>query len=223
MNANEIAWVSGWASDISLWENSIYDSFPNFSHRFVDYFDLLPAPDEFWDNNRGIGEAGIIVGWSMGTLALLRNLHKIQKEQKLVLVCPIADFCAKDCWPLSALRTTKQGILQNTEQTLMSFSALMGNMKKEEREKWVENAMRYSPKQLAEGLDYLMQKKANVSELGSNAKLIFGWQDKVVPLAQKELFSSNKESIVVCEDFGHWLLDYFQTIFYITPQCSSIF
>jgi len=206
MNANEIAWVSGWASDISLWENIIYERFPNFSHRFVDYFDLLPAPDEL----RGIWDAGLVVGWSMGTLALLRNLHKMQKEQKLVLICPIADFCTKGCWQPSALRATKQGILQNTEQTLMSFSALMGNMEKGERQKWVENAMRYSPKQLADGLDYLMQKKADISALSSNAKLIFGGQDKVVPLAQKELFSSfiHKESIVVCENSGHWLLDY---------------
>ncbi|MCL1956846.1 MAG: alpha/beta hydrolase, partial [Fibromonadales bacterium] len=175
---------------------------------FVDYFDLLPNPDEFWDNNRGIGEAGVVVGWSMGTLALLRNLHKIKKEQKLILVCPIADFCAKGCYLPSALRATRQGVLQNTEQTLMSFSALMGNMEKADREKWVENAMRYSPKQLAEGLDYLMQ-KADISEPLSNAKLIFGGEDKVVPLAQKELFSSHRESIVVCEDFGHWLPDYF--------------
>jgi len=177
----------------------------------VDYFDLLPDPDEL----RGIGEASIVVGWSMGTLALLRNLQKINKEQKLILVCPIADFCAKGCWQPSALRATKHGILQNTEQTLMSFSALMGHKEKADREKWVENAMRYSPKQLAEGLDYLTQ-KANVSALGSNAKLIFGEQDKVVPLAQKELFSSHKEALVVCENLGHWLPDYFEKIFYIT-------
>jgi len=197
MIANEIAWVSGWASDISMWENEIYERFPNFSHRFVDYFDLLPEPD--------IGKAGLIVGWSMGTLVLLKNLHKISNEQKLILICPIADFCAKGCWSLSAVRTTKQGILQNTEQTLMSFSALMGNVKKEDREKWVENAMRYTPKLLADGLDYLMQNKADVSKLGSNVKLIFGEQDEVVPIAQKELFSYDMETI----NSGHWLPDYF--------------
>jgi pimeloyl-ACP methyl ester carboxylesterase len=222
MNANEIAWVSGWASDISLWENSIYERFPSFSHRFVDYFDLLPNPDEFWDNNRRVGAAALVVGWSLGTLALLRNLHKMPVEQKLVLVCPIANFCAKGCWQLSAVRATKQGILQNTEQTLMSFSALMGNMEKEEREKWVENAMRYSPNQLAIGLDYLMQKKADISGLASNAKLIFGEQDRVVPLVQKELFSSsfNKENVVVCENSGHWLPDYFKQLaaFSIFPK-----
>jgi pimeloyl-ACP methyl ester carboxylesterase len=217
MNENEIAWVSGWASDISLWESSIYERFPNFSHRFADYFDLLPNPDDFWDDNRGIGGAGLVVGWSLGTLAILRNLHKISGEQKLILVCPIANFCAEGCWSLSAIRATKQGILQNKEQTLMSFSALMGNMEKEYREKWVENAMRYSPKQLAAGLDYLMQKKAVLSTIGSNAKLMFGRQDKIVPLAQKELFSYfNKESIIVCENSGHWLPDYFERIFYIT-------
>jgi len=215
MSANEISWVSGWASDISLWENRIYERFSNFSHRFVDYFDLLQNPDEL----SGIWEAGLVVGWSMGTLAILRNLHKMQKEQKLILICPIADFCAKGCWQPSALRATKQGILQNAEQTLMSFSALMGNIEKEERQKWVENAMRYSPKQLAVGLDYLMQKKADISALGSNVKLIFGGQDKVVPLAQKELFSDfcHKESIVVCEDLGHWLLDFLN----YTPNASE--
>jgi hypothetical protein len=213
MNANEITWVSGWASDISLWENSIYEIFPNFSHRFVDYFDLLPNPDEFLDDNRRVGQAGIIVGWSLGTLAILRNLHKTTKEQKLLLVCPIADFCAEGCWQLSALRATKQGVLQNTEQTLMSFSALMGNMEKEEREKWVENALRYSPKQLATGLDYLMQKKADVSSLGTNAKLIFGGQDKIVPIGQKELFYSfPKEFIIISENSNHWLPGYFEQI-----------
>jgi len=200
MIANEIAWVSGWASDISLWENEIYERFPDFSHRFVDYFDLLSEPN--------IGKAGFVVGWSMGTLVLLRNLHKISNEQKLILVCPIADFCAKGCWSLSAVRATKQGILQNTEQTLMSFSALMGNMEREDREKWVENAMRYAPKLLAEGLDYLMQNKADTSELGSNVKLLFGEQDKIVPLAQKELFSANSEII----NSGHWLPDYFSIL-----------
>jgi len=204
MIANEIAWVSGWASDISLWENEIYERFPNFSHRFVDYFDLLPEPN--------IGKAGLVVGWSMGTLVLMRNLHKISNEQKLILVCPIADFCAEGCWSLSAVRATKQGVLQNTEQTLMSFSALMGNMERDDREKWVENAMRYTPKLLAEGLDYLMQNKADVSELGSNVKLIFGEQDKIVPLAQKKLFSAHSEII----NSGHWLPDYFEKIFYIT-------
>jgi len=213
MNANEIAWVSGWASDISLWEDEIYERFPNFSHRFVDYFDLLPEPN--------IGKAGLVVGWSMGTLVLMRNLHKISNEQKLILVCPIADFCAKGCWSLSAVKATKQGILQNTEQTLMSFSALMGNVKKEERERWVQNAMRYSPKQLADGLDYLMKEKANVSELGSNIKLLFGEQDKVVPLAQKELFSSHKENIVVCENSGHWLMDFFSFLLTLFSQYHS--
>jgi pimeloyl-ACP methyl ester carboxylesterase len=214
LTANEIAWISGWASDISIWENSIYERFPNFSHRFVDYFDLQPSPDELWDNNPGIEKAGLVVGWSMGTLALLRSLHKMPSEQKWILVCPIANFCAEGCWRLSALRTTKQGILQDTEQTLMSFSALMGNMKKEEREKWVGNAMRYSPKQLATGLDYLMQKKANVSAPSSNIKLIFGEQDSIVPLAQKNLFSPlfGEKNIVICKDLGHWLPDYLEQI-----------
>jgi hypothetical protein len=204
MNASEIAWVSGWASDISVWEDSIYEKFPSFSHRFIDYYDLVFAePDDIFSMR--IAEAGIVVGWSMGTLALLRNLQKKAQQQKWILLCPIADFCAEGCWTASAVKATKQGILQNTEQTLLSFSELMGNIPREEREKWVENAMRYSPKQLAMGLDYMMQKKADISKPDSNIKLIFGEQDRIVPLAQKQLFISAGWQVKVCERLQHWI------------------
>ncbi|MDR2732920.1 MAG: alpha/beta hydrolase [Fibromonadaceae bacterium] len=206
----EIAWVSGWASDISIWEDCIYERFPNFSHRFVDYYDLI-------DGDLKLPESEFIIGWSMGTLALLKKLPEKAKEQKWILVCPIADFCAEGCWQPSALRATKRGILENTEQTLMSFSALMGNVPNEEREKWVENAMRYSPKQLAIGLDYLLEARfiapLNSNTIDSNIKFIFGEKDKIVPLAQKELFSSvANEQITVYENLGHWLPDYFNRL-----------
>jgi hypothetical protein len=215
MNTSEITWVSGWASDISIWENEIYERFP-FSHRFVDYWDLISdSPDNFWDKNPRIAESQTIVGWSMATLALLRNLHKKPAWQKWFLICPIADFCGDGCWQPSAVKATKRGILENTEQTLTSFSALMGDAPKEGREKWVENAMRYSPEQLAAGLDYLIEKKATFTEIpnnGLNIKLVFGKEDRIVPLAQKELFAplltQTDVQITVCENLGHWLPDY---------------
>ncbi|MDR2580224.1 MAG: hypothetical protein LBC85_04440 [Fibromonadaceae bacterium] len=204
---SEAVWISGWASDVSVWENEIYERFPGHSHRFIDYFDLLPEPDDFWDNNPRIGEAGLVVGWSMGTLALLRNLHKKPSEQKWLLICPVADFCVDGCWSLAAVKAMKRGVLENTEQTLMAFSALMGETSKEKRERWLGNALKYSPKQLAQGLDYLMQKKAECNS-ALNVEFIFGEKDKVVPLAQKELFPSAR----VCENQGHWIDEFFDTI-----------
>jgi len=205
MNTSEITWVSGWASDFSVWENSLYEQFPNHSHRFIDYFDLLPNPDDFWDNNPRVAGSGTVVGWSMGTLALLRNLHKKNPEQKWILLCPIANFCADGCWSAAAVRATRQGILDNTEKTLMSFSALMGDMLKEDREKWVENALKYSPNQLAAGLDYLQTTTAKPCE-AQNVELVFGEKDKVVPIAQKELFSELfPEFPVRVENMGHFL------------------
>jgi hypothetical protein len=204
MNTSEMTWVSGWASDISIWEDEIYERFP-LSHRFVDYWDLISdCPDNFWDKNPRIAESQTIVGWSMATLALLRNLHKKPAEQKWILICPIADFCGKGCWKPAAVRAA----------TPASFSALMGNTPKEEKEKWVENAMRYSPQQLAAGLDYLIEKKVDFTGIpskGSNIKLLFGKEDRIVPLAQKELFApllATGAQITVCESLGHWLLDY---------------
>jgi pimeloyl-ACP methyl ester carboxylesterase len=216
MNASEMTWVSGWASDISIWENEIYERFP-FSHRFVDYWDLISdKPDNFWDSNPRIAESQTIVGWSMATLALLRNLHKKPAWQKWVLICPIADFCGKGCWQLPAVRTIKRGILGNAEQTLLNFSALMG-APEEAGEKWVENAMRYSPEQLIAGLDYLIEKKVDVAEISGNElniEFVFGKEDRVLPLAQKELFASlftqANAQVTIYENLGHWLPDYFK-------------
>jgi hypothetical protein len=223
MNINEVAWVSGWASDISAWESEIYEQFPNYSHRFIDYFDFLPNPDDFWDKNPRIAEASAVVGWSMGPLALLRNLHKKPPEQKWFLLSPIADFCAEGCSPAAAVRAMRQGILENTEKTLMSFSALMGDMQREDREKWVECALRYSPKQLAAGLDYLQTATAvgatprgcpavaqkDTKNNAQNIELIFGEKDQVAPIAQKELFSRLfPEFSSRVEDTGHFFLPY---------------
>jgi len=215
MNASEMTWVSGWASDISIWEDEIYERFP-FSHRFVDYWDLISdCPDNFWDNNPRIAESQTIVGWSMATLALLRNLHKKPAGQKWILICPIADFCGNGCWQPSAVKATKRGILENTEQTLSNFSALMGDIPKGEMEKWIENAMRYSPEQLTIGLDYLIEKKADFAEISGNnlnIELIFGKEDRIVPLAQRELFAPLLAQIgvqvTIRESLGHWLPNY---------------
>jgi len=212
MNTSEMTWVSGWASDISIWENEIYERF-QFSHRFVDYWDLISdSPDDFWDKNPRIAESQTVVGWSLATLALLRNLHKKPAEQKWILICPIADFCYDGCWQLPAVKATKRGVLENTEQTLANFCAMMGNnTPKEEKEKWLENAMRYSPEQLAAGLDYLMEKKADFAKIsgnGLNIEFIFGGEDRIVPIAQKELFIPLLSQVKVCENLGHWLPDY---------------
>ncbi len=194
--ANNITWISGWASDISIWEDEICERFPGYSHRFVGYSDLISS-EEFV-----VPKSEIVVGWSMGTLVLLRNLHKKPKEQKWILVCPIADFCAAGCWPHKAVSATTPKI----------FSALMGKISEIEKEKWLENAMRYSPKQLALGLDYLAQNKADLTMPCQNVELLFGKQDKIVPLAQKELFLSGSGwRIHIFENLGHWLPDYIRT------------
>ena len=178
-----MAWVSGWASDISIWENDIYERFPNYSHRFIDYYDLVRAD---FDINT---ESEIVVGWSLGTLALLKNLSKKIEEQKWILVCPITDFCA--CWRPAVIRAT----------TLESFSALLGDV--EGKEKWLENALRYSPEQLSAGLEFLIQEKADLEVPHENVEFILGAKDKVVPLKQCDG--------TVCENLGHWLPDYFAT------------
>jgi len=220
MNTSEITWVSGWASDISIWENEIYERF-SFSHRFVDYWDLISdSPDNFWDKNPRIAESQTVVGWSMATLALLRNLHKKPAWQRWILICPIADFCGEGCWQPSAVKATKRGILEHTEQTLISFCAMMGDVPKEEKEKWVENAMRYSPEQLAAGLDYLMEKKANFGN-SSNIELVFGEEDRIVPIAQKELFAPLLAKTSVCDKAGHWLPDYFKQLTFTILDSSS--
>ena len=205
----EITWVSGWASDLSVWEDLIYEKFPNYSHRFIDYYDLIPNPDDFLNDNPRILESEIVVGWSMGTLAMLRNLSKKPSMQKWILLCPIANFC--DSHSKATVRAMRQGIKESTQQTLMQFSALM-DMPKSEREKWIENAQRYTPEQLGFGLDYLMNITADNFEADENVKLLFGTKDKVV----KKSFG-NAEFV---DDVGHFFTDYLDRIIPLTVNCS---
>jgi len=182
--ANEIAWVSGWASDISIWEDEIYEHFPNYSHRFIDYYNLVSADFDI------VPESEIVVGWSLGTLALLNNLSKKIKEQKWILVCPITNFCAH--WPPAVVRAT----------TPKSFCTMLGDVPKEEKEKWLENAMRYSPEQLRAGLDFLIETKiAQNVEPDNYLSLHFGTEDKIVPAGTHG---------TVYDGLGHWLPDYIQ-------------
>ena|GEM_PF-2095153 len=186
-----MAWVSGWASDISIWENEIYERFPSYSHRFIDYYDLVRAD---FDINP---ESEIVVGWSLGTLALLKNLSKKIEEQKWILVCPITDFCA--CWRPAVIRAT----------TLESFAALLGDV--EGKEKWQENALRYSPEQLNAGLEFLVKTKIDLNDSLQNITFISGTKDKIIPQPQCKG--------MICENLGHWLPDYI--LFSIFPlQCS---
>ncbi len=206
--ANNISWISGWASDISIWEDEIRERFPDYTHRFVGYSDLISS-EEFV-----VPKSEIVIGWSMGTLALLRNLHKKPKEQKWILVCPIADFCAAGCWPRVVMKIATNCWPQAVVRAMTPkiFSALMGKIPKIEKEKWLENAMRYSPKQLALGLDYLVQKKADLTVPCQNVSLLFGKRDKIVPLAQKNLFLPGAGwQIHIFENLGHWLPDYIRT------------
>ncbi|MCL2259938.1 MAG: hypothetical protein FWC15_01130 [Fibromonadales bacterium] len=186
--AREMAWVSGWASDISIWETEIYERFPSYSHRFIDYFDLVEA--DFFV----MPESEIVVGWSLGTLALLKNLDKKVKEQKWILVCPIIDFCA--CWRPAVVRAT----------TLESFGKLLGDV--DGKDKWMESALRYSPEQLNAGLEFLVQTHVNLEtdnylQDDANIHAFFGTHDKIIPLQQCEG--------IACENLGHWLPDYIRT------------
>ncbi|MCL2283349.1 MAG: hypothetical protein FWC26_08540 [Fibromonadales bacterium] len=193
LTAREMAWVSGWASDISIWEDEIYERFPDYSHRFIDYFELVES-----DFNV-MPESEIVVGWSLGTLALLNNLDRKAEEQKWILVCPITDFCA--CWRPAEVMAT----------TLESFAALLGDV--DGKDKWMENAMRYSPEQLRAGLEFLVKTHVSVEtdnypslQCDATIHAFFGAQDKIVPIKQCEG--------TVCENLGHWLPDYYSKLEY---------
>jgi pimeloyl-ACP methyl ester carboxylesterase len=194
--------ISGWASDIDLWVPG----------RTLSYGDLLPEPDGIWERFPELREAEEIVAWSMGTLALLRNAHRKPKGQVWRLVCPIADYCHKSTgWSKQAVELTKQGILADTRATLVQFAALMGPCEPELQERWLAKALKYSPQDLAVGLDYLKDKTVvEFPEDLENIHLYFGERDQVVPIAQMELFPGAMPRSVV-KGAGHWLGEFLRS------------
>jgi pimeloyl-ACP methyl ester carboxylesterase len=188
--------ISGWASDLDLWAQG----------RILSYGDLLPDPNGIWERYPELQEAAEIVAWSMGTLALLRNSARKPLGQVWHLVCPIADYCHPSTgWSTQAVELTKQGILADSRGTLLQFAALMGACEPELQDRWLARALRYSPQDLAVGLDYLKDKTATeFPEDLESVHLYFGEQDQVVPLAQEKLFPQAMPSTVV-KGAGHWL------------------
>lgn len=211
-----IVWISGWASDISQWKTEITARFPQHAHTFLDYGDLLPEPDTLWERHPGLARADHIVAWSMGTLALLRQVQFKPSSQRWTLVAPIFDFCAPDIgWSRRTVHRMASQVRVDPRATLAQFATLMGPAPPTTVAAWLERALRYTPEQLAMGLLYLAEKNAASPHQSTDGMIRYLWgsSDRVVPPMQQRCLGPQAHiPPVVLEDLGHWLLPYLEHI-----------
>lgn len=211
-----IAWISGWASDISQWQTEITARFPQRIHTFLDYGDLLPNPDALWERHPELARADHIVAWSMGSLALLRQVQHKPAPQRWTLVAPILNFCAPGIgWPRRTVQRMASQVRVEPRTTLAQFATLMGTAAPATVAAWLERALRYTPEQLAEGLLYLAEKSAIPAHQSADGttRYLWGTNDQVVPSAQQRCLGlPTHNPPVVLEDLGHWLLPYLEHI-----------
>lgn len=206
MTAPLVVWVSGWASDISLWRPTIQERFSGYTHTFIDYEHLLPDPELALRQHTELAQARYVIAWSLGTLALWRSIAIPQGSAQWTLITPFAHFCAPHIgWPQRTVQRMARQILQNPQATLESFAQLMGPAPAETQQRWLQRALRYSPQQLAFGLEYLAQQKATPSPSDS-VHCLWGSADLVAPSAHQQQLHGFPNRIV--SGAGHWICDY---------------
>lgn len=206
MNPPLVVWISGWASDISLWRTTIQERFSAYTHAFIDYGDLLPDPEQALRQHTELAPARHVIAWSLGTLALWRAWGTPPSTTHWTLVTPFAHFCAPSLgWPQRTVQRMARQILQNPQATLESFAQLMGPAPAQTQQQWLHNALRYTPQQLALGLEYLAQQNA-FPPSSDAVQCLWGSKDQVVPSAHQQQLRSFPHHIV--SGAGHWICDY---------------
>jgi len=207
-----IAWIAGWASDITPWQNEIAQRYPTAEHLFLNYADLLPNPDTLWERNPALAQVDHIVAWSMGTLALLRSCPARPATQRWTLIAPIASFCAPGIgWRHRVVELTARQLQVDPATCLANFAIRMGTISDTTRQTWEHCALRHPPEALVQGLMYLANQNANIEQITTlltprNTLCIRGTNDTVVLPNQQQLFPS-KVPYRLLNNAGHWLGD----------------
>lgn len=180
--AEKWVWLSGWASDLSIWEDDLSEVKSNAGHQFVSFPEVIKNSDDLYQSIPELAKADCVVAWSLGTLALMRSAKKRPKGQRWILLAPIVDFCNEASgWPVKNVMLMAKQITKIPRSTLENFVELMGPCDDEIRENWMETALQMNSETLAFGLEYLKNNKIEEPlEDRGPTEIYFGREDQVV-------------------------------------------
>ena len=176
-------WLPDWASDLSLWEDDLIDVSPDGEHSFVAYEEMISHVSSLYDI-KGLSEATHVVGWGLGSLALMKNASNRPKNQNWILLSPFTNFCSdENNWNQQNMLFIANQTKTSVDPFLNAFMELFDDEFGDWVDEWKFAAKKMSPEALGEGLAYLAQNRIE-SEIpfdgSAETKILYGKMDQAV-------------------------------------------
>lgn len=202
-------WLSGWASDLNIWEDDLSEVETAAAHEFIPYSKIMENPDHLYQSIPGLAKAETVVAWSLGTLALMRSAAKRPQGQRWILLAPIVDFCNEASgWNSKNVMLMIKQVVKIPRSTLENFMELMGPCDEEIQEAWMNTALQMNLEKLALGLEYLKDNRVETPLAdGGPTEIHFGREDQVVTPEMVKLAQAMLPFATINErpKSGHWV------------------
>jgi pimeloyl-ACP methyl ester carboxylesterase len=206
-----IAWLAGWASSFSVWEEQIKTDYPHDQHTFISYQDLFQNREQF-PAFLAATQCDTLVAWSLGTQVYLEYALHLKHLKKIILVAPVFDFCHSQWgWNRKVLLRMIRQLEKDTPLVLNNFSIAMGATDPASRKNWLDYAMTLTLPALSWGLEYLKSSliPSAISIAAGQVHLISGQQDVIVPPELAKLLADHMPfaKYIPVADGTHWPLN----------------
>jgi hypothetical protein len=201
-------WLSGFATNLGVWEDDLIEIESDADHTFISYTQVIENPNDLYTSIAGLLKADVVVASDVAALALIQSLEKRPQGQKWILLAPIVNFCeGEDGWPKNQVLLMAKAMQKNTKAALAEFEELLGPCDESIQEEWLDSALHMPPASLAKGLDFLANTVTEDPIRLENTEVIFGREDLLVTPQFAKYVTTMLPGTRVQERLksGHWV------------------
>ncbi|MBP5247059.1 MAG: hypothetical protein J6Z31_04305 [Fibrobacter sp.] len=201
-------WLSGLASDLSVWEDELSLADLESEHTFISYAEEIPVLQDLYSLST-VQNADVLVGMDFSALVMLQNLSKRPRGQRWILLAPILNFCSgEDGWPEKQVLLMAKEVQKMPKVALQGILDLFGPADESNQDLWMETALKMKPEVIAEGFEYLAKAKVEEPLSVPNCEVHFGKDDEWITASTveqaKELLKES--TVTVRPKAGHWAM-----------------
>lgn len=207
MSNKNIYFISGWASEASVWDKIILSLTSDLKIKCLDWSTLLEKTRyDFPDNS-------ILVGWSLGGMLALELCKNNNKISNLVLISSTARMTEDDGYtgvPFKSLKAMKMQLKRKREQVLSDFAENASDSdKKQFISYYLNSSEKFTLENLQDGLSYLSKKdlRPSLTEINIPSVIVHAENDNIINI-QNSCFlheNLNNSRLVKLKTGGHAL------------------
>lgn|SRR5574344_2005590 len=185
--ATKWTWLSGFASDLSVWEDDFASAAPDAEHTFISYADVVKHFKDPFAAFPGLAAADVVVGWDIGALSLLRSQAARPAGQKWILLAPPVNFChPQNGWPRKNVLMMSREVLKNPRDVVENCFEYMGPCEESIHDEWLEHSVKVPADLLSKSFEYLADSTFEEPVPVNDTDVYFGKEDEWVSPALAE-------------------------------------